>query len=74
MNERQQRFVKALAKFLVSNETEMSVKLQLQREEAKRWRDLRNETPLMGYYDGEEGLDQAVKELGEFLYGDTSKV
>jgi hypothetical protein len=74
MNERQLRFIKALAKFLVSNETEMSVKLQLQRDEAKRWRELRNATPLLGYYDDEEGMDRAVKELTEFLYGEVSEV
>lgn len=67
MNERQLCFIKALAKFLTDNETEMSVKLQLGRDEAKRWRDLRNTTPLIGYYDGEEGRTRAEKELVEFL-------
>lgn len=67
MNERQLRFIKALAKFLVANETEMSVKLTLKREDAVRWCDLRNATPLMGYYDGTEGLERAERELTEFL-------
>jgi hypothetical protein len=74
MNERQQRFIKALAKFLTEEETLMSVKLSLEKPDAKRWAALRGSTPLCGYYDGEEGTIRAEEELTEFLYGKVSKV
>jgi hypothetical protein len=74
MNERQQRFVKALAKFLTEEETLMSVKLSLQKPDAKKWAALRGATPLCGYYDGDEGREKAEEELTEFLYGDIQKV
>ena len=67
MNERQLKFVKALAKFLTENETEMSVKLSVGMPEAKRWLALWDATPLSGYHDGEEGRIKAEKELMEFL-------
>jgi hypothetical protein len=69
MNEKQTRFIKALAKFLTENEAEMSVGLQLDKPESKRWSVLRSATPLFGYYPGEEGLKQAEEELTRFLYG-----
>jgi hypothetical protein len=69
MNERQQKFIRALAKFLTENEAEMSVKLQFRLPEAKQWMELRSATPLFGYYPGEEGLNQAEDELTRFLYG-----
>lgn len=72
MNERQQRFIKALVKYLTEDETLMSVKLNLGHNDAKKWAMLRGATPLLGYYDGEEGQQQAEKELTEFLYGDLS--
>lgn len=64
---KKEEFIKALAKFLTANETEMSIKLQLHRPEAERWRDLRQATPLFGYYDGEDGRIKAEKELADFL-------
>lgn len=69
MNEQQQKFIKALAKFLTENETEMSVKLSAGMPEAKRWLALWNATPLSGYHDGEEGRKQAEEQLIRFLYG-----
>ena len=69
MNERQVKFIQALAKFLTENEAEMSVKLSVAMPEAKRWAALRDATPLFGYYPGEEGLKQAEDELTRFLYG-----
>lgn len=74
MNERQQRFIKALTKYLTEDETIMSVKLNLGHNDAKKWAKLRGSTPLLGYYDGEEGRIKAEEELTEFLYGDVSKV
>ena len=69
MNERQQKFIQALAQFLTENEAEMSVKLSLAMPEAKRWAALRDATPLVGWYDKEEGRKQAEDELTRFLYG-----
>lgn len=68
MNEKQQKFIQALAKFLTENEAEMSVGLQFRLPEAKRWLELRSATPLSGYYPGEEGRKQAEDELTRFLY------
>jgi hypothetical protein len=74
VNERQLRFIKVLAKFLVENEVEMSLKLELSAKnpifahpEAKIWSELRGATPLFGYYDGEDGLAKAEAELIRFL-------
>jgi hypothetical protein len=62
-------FIRKLAEFLVGNEIEMSVKLQMGKPEAKVWADLRNATPLFGDYCGEEGLARAEQELAAFLFG-----
>lgn len=63
-------FVKALAKFLVENEGEMSIGLELGKLEAKRWRDLRSVTPLFGYHPGPDGVERAEKILRVFLWGE----
>ena len=67
MNERQQSFIKALAKFLTEEETLMSVNLSLNKPDAKRWAALRSASPLIGYYDGEEGRKTAEEELIRFF-------
>jgi hypothetical protein len=67
MNERQLRFIKALAEFLVSNEAEMSVRLQMGKNDAEKWSKLRSSTPLFGYYSGADGLDRAERDLINFL-------
>ena len=68
MNAKQQKFVKALAKFLVSDEGSKSLALYLGKPCEKAWMELRNATPLCGYYEGEEGLLDAEEELSIFLF------
>lgn len=57
-------FIRELAKFLVGNETKKSIELQMGKESAKAWQNLRSATPLFGYY---PDIEKAVKELEEFL-------
>lgn len=57
-------FIEALAEYLVGNEVEMGIGLQMGRPEAKAWQKLRDATPLFGYY---PDRSRAVKELAEFL-------
>jgi hypothetical protein len=67
MNERQLYFIKELAKFLTDDETLMSVYIRLNKPEGKKWAALRSASPLMGYYDGEEGRKTAEEELIRFF-------
>lgn len=73
MNERQLHFIKTLAKYLISDEAEMSMSLDPRmkgtqsQKHAQKWQELRGATPLFGYYPGEEGLAKAEQELIEFL-------
>lgn len=57
-------FIKALAEYLVGNETMKSIELQMGKESAKEWQKLRSATPLVGYY---PDINKAIKELEEFL-------
>lgn len=68
MNKNQEAFLKALAKFLVQHEAEMSMGLALNRVDAQRWSALRSTTPLRGYYPNDQGLAQAEKVLSQFLW------
>ncbi len=61
------KFIEAMADYLVGNEVEMSVKLQMGKEDARLWSKIRNATPLFGYYGGSEGMAKAIKELTEWL-------
>ena len=61
---RKKEFIRALAEFLVSDEAEKSIKLQMGTKMAKEWSKLRNTTPLFGYY---PDVEKAIKELEEFL-------
>lgn len=62
--ERKRNFIKALAKFLVGNEGRKSIELQMGKELAKEWAELRGATPLHGYY---PDVEEAERELEEFL-------
>lgn len=69
MTANQQRFVKALAVFLVENQASKSVALEVERMRPRQgtimaeWAALRATTPLMGY----PTVEQAETELAEFL-------
>lgn len=60
---KKEEFIEALAEYLVGNQAEMSVRLQVGLQDAKAWAKLRDKTPLFGYPTKEE----AVKELTDFL-------
>ncbi len=62
-----EEFIRQLAKFLCADEGTKSIELQMNKMSAIDWRDLRETTPLMGYYSGEDGMEKAVKELTKFL-------
>jgi len=47
--EQKQRFLKALAVYLVRDQAKHSIGLQLGREDSLVWRDVRSNTPLFGY-------------------------
>jgi hypothetical protein len=70
MNARQSKFIKALTKFLATDESRKSIELQMGTPYGKSWSDLRGSTPLFGYYDDEDGLERAEEELTKFLYPD----
>jgi hypothetical protein len=59
-----EEFIEALAEYLVGNETEMSVRLQMGEPDAKAWQKLRDASPLFGYYSDKS---KAVRELTNFL-------
>jgi hypothetical protein len=61
------KFIEALAEYLVGNEIEMSIRLQMGKPDAKLWSKVRNASPLFGYYGGSEGMAKAIKELTEWL-------
>lgn len=68
MNEKQERFIDELVEYLVGNEVDMSIRLQMGKPEAKQWSKLRNATPLFGYYGGDsDGKQRAKRELAQFL-------
>jgi hypothetical protein len=58
-----QRFIRALAEFLVGNQVEQSIGLQLGKQSAKDWAKLRSATPLFGY----PTVDEAFPVLCAFL-------
>lgn len=61
---RKKEFIRVLAKFLAGDEARKSIELQMGKQLAKEWAELRNATPLFGYY---PDIEKAVKELEEFL-------
>lgn len=58
-----EEFIKVLAKYLVGNQAEMSIRLQMQQPEALLWRDMRSATPLFGYPTEEEAVEVLTKFL-----------
>ena len=57
-------FIEMLVEYLVGNEVEMSVRLQVGDKDAKAWQRLREASPLFGYYPDKA---KAVRELTEWL-------
>lgn len=64
-NERQVRFVRYLAEYLVGDQVHKSILLQMQSPTALEWQKLRAATPLFGY----PTVDEAEEELTLFLKG-----
>ena len=65
MDERaRNEFVMALADYLVGDQVKQSIDLQMGRESAKKWAELRNVSPLRGY----PSVEEAAKELREWLW------
>lgn len=58
-----QRMIKALAKFLVENQTQKSIELQMGKASAKEWAELRQNSNLMGY----PTVEEAEKTLTELF-------
>lgn len=56
-------FIEKLAEYLVGDQAHMSISLQLGKEDAKKWAELRNTTPLVGY----PTVAEAKKELTKWL-------
>ncbi len=68
--ELKRRFVRELGFFLGGKmQAAMSIGIGLGREEAKRWAELRNATPLRGYVSGEDAERQLAEWLGIPLEG-----
>lgn len=61
--ERKARFIQALAEYLVADQAKKSIELQLGKESAKQWSNLRSTTPLFGY----PTVEEAVETLTDFL-------
>ncbi len=59
-----EEFIDVLAEYLVGNEAEMSIRLQMGQPDAIAWQKLRDATPLFGYYPEKS---KAIRELTEFL-------
>lgn len=59
-----QRFIRALAEYLVGNQAEQSIGLQMGKQSAKDWAKLRNATPLSGYPTVDEAFSKLCKFLG----------
>jgi hypothetical protein len=59
-------FVRLLAEELAgARSAEMSIRLELGSEDAKRWAKLRDVSPLMGW----QNVDEAERQLAEWLFG-----
>jgi hypothetical protein len=58
-----QRFVRALAEYLVSDQARKSIELEMGLPAAMAWAKLRNATPLFGY----PTVEEAEKQLAEWL-------
>ena len=61
--ERKQAFIKQLAIYLVGDQAHKSIELQMRKESAQQWADLRGKTPLFGY----PTVEEAEQILTEFL-------
>lgn len=63
MSEKKNEFIRALAEFLVEDQSIKSINLQLGKEGAEEWAKLRRHTPLQGY----PTVPEAIEILTEFL-------
>ena len=68
-----ERFLRALAEFLVKDQAGMSMRMHMGLGDAltKAWYNIRTPTPLFGYPTIEEATDQLAKWLGIELKEDT---
>lgn len=57
------KFIRLLAEYLVSNQAEMGIKIQLGKPDALNWAAMRGLSPLFGY----QTVDEGEKLLKEFL-------
>lgn len=57
-------FTRALARFLVCNQAGKSIDLEMGKEYAKEWSELRATTPLSGYPNLDEAEEQLLAWLG----------
>ena len=57
------RFTKQLAIYLVGDQAHKSIELQMGKESARQWSELRSRTPLFGY----PTVKEAEEILAEFL-------
>lgn len=53
-NQRKVEFIKKLARYLAGNQAQKSIELQMGKDSAKEWAELRSTTPLVGYPTVEE--------------------
>jgi len=58
-----EKFIKAMAKYLVGSSAEKSIKLQMETKEGKEWAEILNTTPIFGW----KTTDEAEKILTDFL-------
>jgi len=56
-------FIKKLARYLVGDQARQSIELQMGKQSAKEWAELRGATPLFGY----PSVEEAEKVMTEFL-------
>ncbi len=66
MNDKQQRFIQLLAKYLVGDQARMSIKLSMSDPAAVAWAELRSATPITGW----PTIEEAEKTLTEWLTPD----
>jgi len=61
--DKKQKFIHELAKYLVGNSAEKSIKLQMETKEGKEWANLLNHTPIFGW----KTIEEAEEILTDFL-------
>lgn len=65
VRQRKKLFIRALAEYLVGDQTRLSIELEMGKPHAREWATLRSKTPLIGY----PTVDEAEQVLADFLGG-----